>query len=403
MPTTLPQSYKVRSGETLSGIASKYGMTWQQLQTANPSITNPNLIYPDQVLNIPTGPAPVEQIRTPEPVVPIQVLPPKQDEIAKLKAQIEQVTSQIAEKQALVTKAQAAGIKPEQEIPEWVSQAETPQAATQTSQIKGLEATAFGQPTQNYDVLKKQKYEEAGLGDIKTKIDDLDKQILDTKNKLYGEEAEIMENPWLSNASRVGRVRTLYDMANKQIGNLLDERKILADQYTAGISDIEKSIGVQFGLEEQQRELAQKQLQYLAPSEQKTQIVSVGGRQLLIDTATGQTIQDLGEVTAKEPTKPQVQEVQGGLYDITNKKWLVAPKEVTTKFTSDDIGSYIQKRKEAGEGWATIEAELRAMGVPTYTGSPADKLLNRMFGGGGGGGETSGSTQSKLEQLELRI
>lgn len=43
--------YTVRYGDTLSGIASKYGTTYQHLAQIN-NISNPNLIYPGQVLVI---------------------------------------------------------------------------------------------------------------------------------------------------------------------------------------------------------------------------------------------------------------------------------------------------------------------------------------------------------------
>lgn len=48
-------SYAVQSGDTLSGIAQKYGMTWQELHALNPQIENPNLIYPGQQIKIPGG------------------------------------------------------------------------------------------------------------------------------------------------------------------------------------------------------------------------------------------------------------------------------------------------------------------------------------------------------------
>ena len=44
-------TYIVKSGDTLSGIASKYGTTYQELARIN-KIENPNLIYPGQVLKI---------------------------------------------------------------------------------------------------------------------------------------------------------------------------------------------------------------------------------------------------------------------------------------------------------------------------------------------------------------
>lgn len=49
------QTYEVKGGESLSKIASQYGMSWQELHKANPQITDPNVITPGQVLTIPSG------------------------------------------------------------------------------------------------------------------------------------------------------------------------------------------------------------------------------------------------------------------------------------------------------------------------------------------------------------
>lgn len=46
------KTYTVKSGDTLSGIASKFGTTYQKIAQLN-GISNPNLIYPGQVLKIP--------------------------------------------------------------------------------------------------------------------------------------------------------------------------------------------------------------------------------------------------------------------------------------------------------------------------------------------------------------
>ena len=47
-------TYVVQSGDTLSEIASKFGTTTQYLSRIN-GISNPNLIYPGEVLKIDTG------------------------------------------------------------------------------------------------------------------------------------------------------------------------------------------------------------------------------------------------------------------------------------------------------------------------------------------------------------
>lgn len=51
---TAHTTYTVKAGDTLSGIAAKYGTTWQALQKLN-NISNPNLIYAGQKLVISGG------------------------------------------------------------------------------------------------------------------------------------------------------------------------------------------------------------------------------------------------------------------------------------------------------------------------------------------------------------
>lgn len=47
-------SHTVVSGDTMWKIAVKYQVGVSEIKSANPQISNPNLIYPGQVLNIPT-------------------------------------------------------------------------------------------------------------------------------------------------------------------------------------------------------------------------------------------------------------------------------------------------------------------------------------------------------------
>jgi lysozyme len=64
-PTEKPKpsgvDYVVKSGDTLSGIASLYGTTYQKIASDN-GISNPNIIYPGQVLKINVGGAPSHKI-----------------------------------------------------------------------------------------------------------------------------------------------------------------------------------------------------------------------------------------------------------------------------------------------------------------------------------------------------
>lgn len=59
-PAPAPASggtYRVVSNDTLSGIAAKYGTSWQVLQQMN-GLPDPNRIYPSQVLKVPGGSSP---------------------------------------------------------------------------------------------------------------------------------------------------------------------------------------------------------------------------------------------------------------------------------------------------------------------------------------------------------
>ncbi|WP_229686544.1 LysM peptidoglycan-binding domain-containing protein [Longimycelium tulufanense] len=51
-PAPAVRTYTVAPGDTLSGIAARYGTTYQALAAAN-GIANPDLIYPGQILTIP--------------------------------------------------------------------------------------------------------------------------------------------------------------------------------------------------------------------------------------------------------------------------------------------------------------------------------------------------------------
>ena len=58
-PTPTPTGiYTIKSGDTLSGIASAQGTTVSALMAANPQITDPNLIYAGNNINIPQAGAP---------------------------------------------------------------------------------------------------------------------------------------------------------------------------------------------------------------------------------------------------------------------------------------------------------------------------------------------------------
>ena len=54
-PEATAQTYTVQSGDNLSKIGSKYGVSWQKIYEANrDKLDDPDKIYPGQELNIPS-------------------------------------------------------------------------------------------------------------------------------------------------------------------------------------------------------------------------------------------------------------------------------------------------------------------------------------------------------------
>lgn len=60
---TLATTYTVRPGETLSSIAKGFGISLQALEAANPQIAKPDMIFPEQVINIPSQIPPARERR----------------------------------------------------------------------------------------------------------------------------------------------------------------------------------------------------------------------------------------------------------------------------------------------------------------------------------------------------
>lgn len=52
-PSPSPVTYTVKAGDSLGWIAARFDVSLADLEAANPQITDPNVIYPGQVLRIP--------------------------------------------------------------------------------------------------------------------------------------------------------------------------------------------------------------------------------------------------------------------------------------------------------------------------------------------------------------
>lgn len=84
------------------------------------------------------------------------------------------------------------------------------------SDFNAFTADAFTKPSQNTQQIYESAYKAAGLDQLFSKISDRRQKLLDT-------EEQINDNPWLSEASRSGRVGRIRDKLNAEIANLQSE------------------------------------------------------------------------------------------------------------------------------------------------------------------------------------
>ena len=93
----MADTVKVKSGDSMSALAAKAGVSLAAMKAANPQISNPSLIKPGQVLNVPAA-APAKQPAASGNIS--SVVTAAQQQIAKLEAQAAAITKQQADAKA---------------------------------------------------------------------------------------------------------------------------------------------------------------------------------------------------------------------------------------------------------------------------------------------------------------
>jgi hypothetical protein len=103
--------------------------------------------------------------------------------------------------------------------------------------IPGLETSAF-QTAPSTQQLYTDAYNAAGLADLKKQADQLTKDIAakkDIKNQIL---TKVDENPWLSEASRLGRTKTDTEAIDREITNLIDQGNNVLSMYDRGVNEV---------------------------------------------------------------------------------------------------------------------------------------------------------------------
>jgi hypothetical protein len=81
-------------------------------------------------------------------------------------------------------------------------------------------------------------YSQAGLGDLKASITAKLDEVNKIQSAYTNKAGNVNENPWLSEASRVGRLRVLDDKRLQEIGNLNSQLQSMQDLYNNGVNEV---------------------------------------------------------------------------------------------------------------------------------------------------------------------
>ena len=139
---------------------------------------------------------------------------------------------------------------------------ETTDQSTHDTRINELTKLLFTPPATTQS-LYEGAYKTSGLSEIKTKLSNLDQRIASIKQSYLDTGDKINENPWLSEASRVGRASRLSDKAQAEIGNLVDQYNQYANLYTQGLNEVNATVGRQSTDSQNTQNVYQTELNYL--------------------------------------------------------------------------------------------------------------------------------------------
>lgn len=243
-------------------------------------------------------------------------------------------------------------------------------------------------PTQSFEEIFEDVYEKLGLIDLKTEIDDLRKKIADREEKRDETIAKIYDDPWLPMASLTGRIKRVDDKFQRELSRLTNQLTLVDTMYRRGKEEATNVATRALNQYSKERQYAGEELAYyLEKAEADVEAKTRAGEEEA-EREKWRYYPEYLEESAGRPEGSEYERRKQELDIATREKALAKPywkpegEGEGKKWTKDEIGSYIQRRISEDEGWATIAKELEDRGVPTYTGSTADKLLNQMFGGG---------------------
>ncbi len=122
------------------------------------------------------------------------------------------------------------------------------QIGTAQQKLDSAQSALKNYYTTRYD----QEYNTRGLGDIKTKIANLDSKIAGEKGTRDESISKTRRNPYYSAAIITGESSEIERLANSTINNYVDERNSLAGEYNSTLDEVTKKVAAETGEKERE-------------------------------------------------------------------------------------------------------------------------------------------------------
>ena len=145
-------------------------------------------------------------------------------------------------------------------------------------------------------------YKVLGLGDIKTQYEQVLKDQKELNDELNDKISDVQNDPWLSQGVADKTIQHLKSKYETRLNTLTNLETLYDSLYKQGQAQVDKIVTGANADIKAVNDLAQKQLDAANALAKDNQVVSVGGRELLVNKLTGKTVADLGP--SKEGSKP---------------------------------------------------------------------------------------------------
>jgi len=245
---------------TLSSLAQQYGTTVEAIMAANvgnPAIKSRDMIMAGQTIKIPVGKA------TGTANVPGQQTSelPSADQFAGLND---------VQKLQTIKDLAAAGVD-WADIAKYFEAMATPEKTTKELQdeiyakygIPDIEAKMTDRPTQTFEELYKAAADAGGVTTYKSQMDSLQAQITKADADFATATGNVNENPWISEAGRVGKNRRVTEEYNKTKTLLQNQLIVATNNYDRAKQDAENIATRAINQFDKERQWNREDLAYL--------------------------------------------------------------------------------------------------------------------------------------------